>query len=276
MKRGNACCERGRRERSPKCGLTLPSRGLGCEFYDRYRPVRAVRAMAEWAGNADESARARYFPRVDKRRLIEQGYIAMRSAHSTGLALDLTLVDNHQPAASSFRACGAAAAGSLDMGTGFDCFDPLNRPVGGRHRRRSGPAPGIARAPRCSAAASSAIRASGGTLRSPVTEPPSASMFPSGRDRTKKPALYRSTLVTPGQIRSLPSSAGCFSEPVLVLRVANQMSVTSVRPYPARTCRTGPRRRCRNNLSDCGPSRSCTRHRGYFPMRPAPTEDPAP
>ena len=50
----------------------------------------------------------------------------------------------------------------------------------------------------------------------------------------------------------------------------------SVRPYPARTCRTGPRRRYRNNLSDCGPSRSCTRHRGYFPMRPVPTEDPAP
>mgnify|MGYP003694707641 CR=1 FL=1 len=50
----------------------------------------------------------------------------------------------------------------------------------------------------------------------------------------------------------------------------------AVRPYPARTCRTGPRRRCRNNLSDCGPSRSCTRHRGYFPMRPVPTEDPAP
>jgi len=119
----------------------LAVQGLGLRVYDCYRPVRAVRAMAEWAGNADESARARYFPRVDKRRLIEQGYIAMRSAHSTGLALDLTLVDNHQPAASSFRACGAAAAGSLDMGTGFDCFDPLSHSsaagIGdeaGRHR----------------------------------------------------------------------------------------------------------------------------------------------
>jgi hypothetical protein len=50
----------------------------------------------------------------------------------------------------------------------------------------------------------------------------------------------------------------------------------SVRPYPARMCRTGPRRRCRNNPSDCGPLRSYTRHLGYSPMQPAPMEGPVP
>ena len=50
----------------------------------------------------------------------------------------------------------------------------------------------------------------------------------------------------------------------------------SVRPCPARTYRTGPRRRCQNNPSDCVPSRSCTRHRGYSPRRQAPAAGPAP
>src|SRR5260370_931757 len=50
----------------------------------------------------------------------------------------------------------------------------------------------------------------------------------------------------------------------------------SVRSCPASACRTGPRRRCRNSLLDCGPLRSCTRHRGYIPRRSGPTEDPAP
>jgi len=49
-----------------------------------------------------------------------------------------------------------------------------------------------------------------------------------------------------------------------------------VRPCPARTCRTGPRRRCRNNLSGCAPSCSCTKHRGYSPRLQAPTGDSAP
>jgi hypothetical protein len=49
-----------------------------------------------------------------------------------------------------------------------------------------------------------------------------------------------------------------------------------IRSYPARTCRNGPRRRCRNNLSDCAPLRSCTKHRGYSPRQPAPMAGPAP
>ena len=68
---------------------------------------------------------------------------------------------------------------------------------------------------------------------------------------------------------------------VLALGIASaaascQRQRLSVRPYRARTCRTGPRRRCRNNLLDCGPSRSCTRHRGYSPRRQAPAAGPAP
>jgi zinc D-Ala-D-Ala dipeptidase len=47
--------------------------------------------------------------RAGRRNLLENGYIARRSRHNMGLAVDLTLVDlqNHSP---------------LDMGTPFDTF----------------------------------------------------------------------------------------------------------------------------------------------------------
>ncbi len=72
-----------------------------------------------------------------------------------------------------------------------------------------------------------------------------------------------------------PSGRGEHSAPIRspALCVCSRILMAtslSVSPCPARTCRTGPRRRCRNNLSGYGPSRSCTRHRGYSPRRPAP------
>ena len=62
------------------------------------------------------------------------GYIAAHSAHSEGIAVDLTLVPLPAPSAAAFdphAAYGACTAPvdqrapdtSLDMGTGFDCFD---------------------------------------------------------------------------------------------------------------------------------------------------------
>ena len=80
-------------------------------------------------------ATKRFFPALDKRTLFASGYIAMRSAHSTGTAVDLTLIK--LPAVSvapfdstaAYGSCIGPAAerapdNSLDMGTGFnDCFD---------------------------------------------------------------------------------------------------------------------------------------------------------
>jgi len=76
----------------------LRSGGMGLKIFDGYRPVRATQAMVEWAR------------RTGQMHLIQDGYIASRSRHNLGLAVDLTLVD--------FSVGGR----EVDMGTPFDTF----------------------------------------------------------------------------------------------------------------------------------------------------------
>lgn len=75
----------------------LRSDGLGLLIFDGYRPVRATLAMVKWA------------EQTGRRDLLDQGYIARRSRHNLGLAVDLTLVD-------------LATGAELVMGTPFDTF----------------------------------------------------------------------------------------------------------------------------------------------------------
>jgi len=90
----------------------LAPAGLGLRVYDCYRPQRAVDHFVRWAADpADLHTRARYYPDVPKSRLFEEGYIALRSGHSRGSTVDLTLV----------RLVDGAP---LDMGTPFDFFGP--------------------------------------------------------------------------------------------------------------------------------------------------------
>jgi D-alanyl-D-alanine dipeptidase len=109
--------------------------GLALKVYDCYRPTRAVRAMAAWAHDGRSGdATKRFFPRLQKSSLFALGYIASRSQHSTGVAVDLTLIaasNAQSPAfdpAAAYGACTGAAAqrspdNSVNMGTGYDCFD---------------------------------------------------------------------------------------------------------------------------------------------------------
>jgi D-alanyl-D-alanine dipeptidase len=113
----------------------LARSNLSLKTYDCYRPKRAVAAMARWANDgARDGASKRFYPALDKRTLFASGYIAAQSAHSTGTAIDLTIVRLPAAAPAAFDASahygsctGPAAArapdSSLDMGTGFDCFD---------------------------------------------------------------------------------------------------------------------------------------------------------
>jgi D-alanyl-D-alanine dipeptidase len=113
----------------------LEKQSLGLKVYDCYRPARAVAAFARWAHDGeDNGATKRFYPTLEKRSLFAQGYIAAHSRHSTGTAVDLTLVERAAPPAPAFDrnavygACTAPAAqrapdNSLNMGTGFDCFD---------------------------------------------------------------------------------------------------------------------------------------------------------
>jgi zinc D-Ala-D-Ala dipeptidase len=75
----------------------LGPQGLGLVIYDGYRPVRATLAMVDWAR------------RTGRMDLLNDGYIASRSRHNLGLAVDLSLAELRTGA-------------ELDMGTPFDTF----------------------------------------------------------------------------------------------------------------------------------------------------------
>ncbi len=109
----------------------LAAQKLSLKVYDCYRPTRAVAAMARWARAPEDGRTKRFYPALDKRTLFS-GYISSRSAHSTGTAVDLTLI--RLPAwtkppydtGAAYGPCTAANRvpdSSVDMGAGFDCFD---------------------------------------------------------------------------------------------------------------------------------------------------------
>jgi len=113
----------------------LAAQNLSLKMFDCYRPARAVADMWAWAHDGRETAADRRFsPAFSKKDLFRLGYIAARSAHSRGAALDLTLVDLAADNSAVFDPrktyadCTAAAEarapeGSVDMGTGYDCAD---------------------------------------------------------------------------------------------------------------------------------------------------------
>jgi D-alanyl-D-alanine dipeptidase len=80
-----------------KVQARLERDGLGLLVYDAYRPSRATRAMVHWA------------QRSDNEWVLTQGYVARRSNHNRGAAVDLTL----------FRMSDGKPLG---MGTRFDAF----------------------------------------------------------------------------------------------------------------------------------------------------------
>jgi D-alanyl-D-alanine dipeptidase len=83
--------------------------GHGLVVYDCYRPAKAVNYFVQWASKAGP-ADPDHNPRVPRDHLVKQGYIGSKSDHSAGSTVDLTMTYNGVP---------------IDMGTGFDFFDPL-------------------------------------------------------------------------------------------------------------------------------------------------------
>ena len=113
----------------------LSKQNLSLKMFDCYRPARAVADMWAWAQNGKETAAERRFnPAFPKAELFRLGYIATHSGHSTGAALDLTLVDLKADNSAVFDPSKAyadctapaearAPEASIDMGTGYDCTD---------------------------------------------------------------------------------------------------------------------------------------------------------
>ncbi|MET9863594.1 M15 family metallopeptidase [Streptomyces smyrnaeus] len=117
---------------------SLLRRGYTLKVYDCYRPQRAVDHFVRWAKDLDdEKMKREFYPRVEKNRLFEDGYIAEKSGHSRGSTVDITVVELPAKPTRPYRPgeplvpCYAPQEerfpdNSVDMGTGFDCFDTLS------------------------------------------------------------------------------------------------------------------------------------------------------
>ena len=94
--------------------------GYGLHLWDGYRPERGVRSFVKWAAKPeDHKTKAKHYPKLEKERLFELGYIAEKSGHSRGSSIDLTLTKDGK---------------EVDMGSIFDMMDDISHhgyPVGG-------------------------------------------------------------------------------------------------------------------------------------------------
>ncbi len=90
------------------------SLGFGLLLWDAYRPQRAVECFLRWSQQPEDGrTKRRHYPNIDRSEIIAQGYVAAKSGHSRGSAIDLTLFD--------------LATGTLvPMGGDHDLMDPLS------------------------------------------------------------------------------------------------------------------------------------------------------
>ena len=90
--------------------------GYRLKIFDAYRPVRAVKHFVFWGvDDLDLRMKPFFYPSLEKQELFARGYIASRSSHSRGSAVDLTLLDMR-------------TGRELDMGSPFDLFGEISHP----------------------------------------------------------------------------------------------------------------------------------------------------
>ena len=80
-------------------------------LWDGYRPQRAVDCFLRWADAPEDGrTKSRHYPNIAKGKVVFLGYVAAKSGHSRGSAIDLTL-------------CDLRTGHPLDMGGDFDLMD---------------------------------------------------------------------------------------------------------------------------------------------------------
>lgn len=80
--------------------------GFGLLLWDGYRPQRAVDRFVAWATEPEDGRTKRaFYPRIDRAEMFTRGYVATRSGHSRGCAVDLTLfhLETGEPASMGGR-----------------------------------------------------------------------------------------------------------------------------------------------------------------------------
>lgn len=85
--------------------------GYGLLVWDAYRPQRAVDNFIRWAAEPEDGrTKEVHYPSIKREELLSQGYVAAKSSHSRGSAIDLTLYS-------------LKTNEMLQMGTCFDFMD---------------------------------------------------------------------------------------------------------------------------------------------------------
>src|SRR3954467_9764878 len=115
-------------------------KGYTLKVYDCYRPQRSVDAFVKWGKDlSDQRMKAEFYPRVRKRRVFKEGYIATQSGHSRGSTMDLTLVklpagkQERYHRGDRLRDCGGAwhkrlRDTTIDIGPRYNPLHPLSHP----------------------------------------------------------------------------------------------------------------------------------------------------
>lgn len=113
--------------KEPKCLLTkeaayalkkvqdeLERLGFGLMVYDAYRPQQATNDFVQWAEDiSDTMMKPQYYPNIDKKDLFAKGYISVKSGHSRGSTVDVTIVS-------------LKTKQILNMGSPYDLFDEVS------------------------------------------------------------------------------------------------------------------------------------------------------
>jgi D-alanyl-D-alanine dipeptidase len=111
--------------------------GYSLKVYDCYRPQQATDDFARWGQRLDEEAmKAEFYPQLDKSELFPNYIADSPTTHSRGSTVDLTLValppsaQRRYVSGEKLVSCAAPVGqrfgdNTVDMGTGFDCFDSL-------------------------------------------------------------------------------------------------------------------------------------------------------
>lgn len=112
------------------------SKGFAIIVYDAYRPQSSVNSFIRWSEDDDHSQKAKYYPFVDKTCVFDLGYLAKRSEHTRGSAVDMSIIplgtSLKTPVTIEPRTLSDGQKilflddGSVDMGCSFDFFGDVS------------------------------------------------------------------------------------------------------------------------------------------------------
>ncbi len=70
----------------------LRQQGYRLKIYDAYRPQGAVDHFVRWTADPDTSTKADFYPRTAVKKTLFPNYIALKSGHTKGSTIDLTII----------------------------------------------------------------------------------------------------------------------------------------------------------------------------------------